>query len=331
MTRQTRTLVILAAAVVVCGGLYGGLRVWNSQQEEPDDTIPITQMDNISALSFTNAQGELSFTKTEDTWQWDGDAAFPADQTQLDNLARQAGKLSALRTIEDPEGLDSYGLDTPSLRISVSDAQTGSVEILLGTVAEEFCYAKLADSDVIYTVDPALSESFQELELLDLAEIPEFPTLSTSSVTSVAWTSGDTALTITKTESEPAQEDEEGETAQSSTALWEVNGSSIPDGNSTLSSLIAQLSALDFDSCCDYQGQTDTLAACGLDTPTGTLTVSYGEEGEDFTLTLGALDGTGSFYYAQLSGDPAVYQLSADSVNIITALTAEQLTASAEE
>ena len=74
------------------------------------------------------------------------------------------------------------------------------------------------------------------------------------------------------------------------------------------------------------RGRRTPLAACGLDTPVGVLTVTYGE-GETLTLTIGALDGTGDSYYAQLSGDPAVYLLSADSVSTLTSLTAEELTA----
>ena len=318
MTRQTRTLILLAAAAAACAGLYAGLRVWNSGREAADGSIHITQMDSISALSFVNAQGELSFTQTDGVWQWDGDPAFPADQTQLDNLARQAGKLTALRAIDSPEGLASYGLDAPALTISVTGGGQ-TAELLLGTAAEDYCYVKRGDSDAIYTVDPDLAGAFQDLELLDLAEIPEFPAVGAGNLASIVWSSGETALTLTKTET--AGEGEETETA------WDVNGAAIPDGNSTLSSLIAQIASLDFSACYDYQGREDTLAACGLDSPSGTLSVVYGEENDSFTLVLGALYSAGTSYYAQLEGDPAVYLLPASSAGTITGLTAEALTA----
>ena len=72
------------------------------------------------------------------------------------------------------------------------------------------------------------------------------------------------------------------------------------------------------------------MAECGLDTPVGVLTVTYGE-GETLTLTIGALDGTGESYYAQLSGDPGVYLLSADSVDTLVSLSAQELTAVEED
>ena len=62
----------------------------------------------------------------------------------------------------------------------------------------------------------------------------------------------------------------------------------------------------------------------------GVLTVTYGE-GETLTLTIGALDGTGDSYYAQLSDDQAVYLLSADSVGTIISLSAQELTAAEED
>ena len=44
MTKQTKTLAALAAALVVCGGAYAALRVWNDQQAQVDDTVYVTQL-----------------------------------------------------------------------------------------------------------------------------------------------------------------------------------------------------------------------------------------------------------------------------------------------
>ena len=276
MTKQTKTLAALAAALVVCGGAYAALRVWNDQQAQVDDTVYVTQLSDFTALSFTNAQGELSFTKAEDAWQYDGDSSFPADQEAVEDLAEQVGSLAAIRVIDDPEDLSAYGLDEPTLQASVTAGDGTAVTLLLGDMSDSYCYAKRTDSDTVYTVSTDLPENLESLELLD------------------------------------------------------VNGTAIPSDNSAFTSLMAQLSSLAFDACYDYKGEADTLAACGLDTPVGVLTVTYGE-GETLTLTIGALDGTGDSYYAQLSGDPAVYLLSADSVDSLISLSAQELTAAEED
>ena len=339
MTKQTKTLAALAAALVVCGGAYAALRVWNDQQAQVDDTVYVTQLSDFTALSFTNAQGELSFTKAEDAWQYDGDASFPADQEAVEDLAEQVGSLAAIRVIDDPEDLSAYGLDEPTLQASVTAGDGTAVTLLLGDMSDSYCYAKRTDSDTVYTVSTDLPENLESLELLDLAAIPGFPDLGTDTISSLTWESGGTTLTLTKTETETAGAESGDSSADASSSsesveetepAWDVNGTAIPSDNSTFTSLMAQISSLAFDACYDYKGEADTLAECGLDTPVGVLTVTYGE-GETLTLTIGALDGTGDSYYAQLSDDQAVYLLSADSVGTLVSLSAQELTAAEED
>ena len=339
MTKQTKTLTVLAAALVVCGGAYAALRVWNDQQAQVDDTVYVTQLSDFTALSFTNAQGELSFTKAEDAWQYDGDASFPADQEAVEDLAEQVGSLAAIRVIDDPEDLSAYGLDEPALQATVTAGDGTAVTLLLGDVSDSYCYAKRTDSDTVYTVSTDLPENLESLELLDLAAIPDFPDLGTDTISSLTWESGGTTLTLTKTETETAGTESGDSSADASSSsesveetepAWDVNGTAIPSDNSTFTSLMAQISSLAFDACYDYKGEADTLAECGLDTPVGVLTVTYGE-GETLTLAIGALDGTGDSYYAQLSDDQAVYLLSADSVDTIISLSAQELTAAEED
>ena len=211
-----------------------------------------------------------------------------------------------------------------------------AVTLLLGDVSDSYCYAKRTDSDTVYTVSTDLPENLESLELLDLAAIPDFPDLGTDTISSLTWESGGTALTLTKAEAETAGTESGDSSADASSSseetepAWDVNGTAIPSDNSTLTSLMAQISSLAFDACYDYKGEADTLAECGLDTPVGVLTVTYGE-GETLTLTIGALDGAGDSYYAQLSGDPAVYLLSADSVDSLISLSAQELTAAEED
>ena len=336
MTKQTKTLAALAAALVVCGGAYAALRVWNDQQAQVDDTVYVTQLSDFTALSFTNAQGELSFTKVEDAWQYDGDDAFPADQEAVEDLAEQIGSLAAIRVIDDPEDLSAYGLDEPALQATVTAGDGTAVTLLLGDVSDSYCYAKRTDSDTVYTVSTDLPENLESLELLDLAAIPDFPDLGTDTISSLTWESGGTTLALTKSEAETAGTENGDSSADASSSseetepAWDVNGTAIPSDNSTFTSLMAQISSLAFDACYDYKGEADTLAECGLDTPVGVLTVTYGD-GEPLTLTIGALDGTGDSYYAQLSGDPGVYLLSADSVDALISLSAQELTAVEED
>lgn len=336
MTKQTKTLAALAAALVVCGGAYAALRVWNDQQAQVDDTVYVTQLSDFTGLTLTNSAGTLSFTKDDDAWQYDGDDAFPADQEAVEDLAEQVGSLAAIRVIDDPEDLSAYGLDEPALQATVTAGDGTAVTLLLGDVSDSYCYAKRTDSDTVYTVSTDLPENLESLELLDLAAIPDFPDLGTDTISSLTWESGGTTLTLTKTETETAGTENGDSSADASSSseetepAWDVNGTAIPSDNSAFTSLMAQISSLAFDACYDYKGEAETLAECGLDTPVGVLTVTYGED-ETLTIIIGALDGTGDSYYAQLSGDPGVYLLSADSVDTLISLSAQELTAAEDD
>ena len=77
MTKQTKTLAVLAAAIVVCGGAYAALRVWNDRQAQMDDTVYVTQLSDFTAISFTNGQGELSFTRRRTSGSMTGTTPSP--------------------------------------------------------------------------------------------------------------------------------------------------------------------------------------------------------------------------------------------------------------
>ena len=146
MTRQTRTLVLLGAAVAVCAAGYAALRLWNQRQAEADDAVHLTTLTQATSFSFTQSQ--------EEGWQRTDDPDFPADQDALDSLVSQALSLTAVRTISDPEGLSSYGLDDPTgvLTVSYGDGQT--MTLTLGALDEtgSAWYALLDEDPIIYLI-----------------------------------------------------------------------------------------------------------------------------------------------------------------------------------
>ena len=338
MTKQSKTLIALAAAIVVCGGCYAGLRAWNQSQSEADDTVYVTQLSDPTALSFTNQYGTFSFTKGEEGWTRDDDSDFPADQDALDDLADQAGTLAAVRTISDPEELTSYGLDAPSMEVSVTDEDGTQAQLLIGsTVDSGDYYAKVEGSDTVYTIASTLPEAL-DIPVDDLIALAQFPSLSEDNIVSVTWTSGDNTLTLVQEQTESTDADSNSDASADSssdtseeeaTTTWTVDGQTVSQDNTTFISLMAQLSELAFSDCYDYHKQAQTRTDCGLDDPTGMLTVVYtdGEEEKTMTLTLGALAEGGDSYYALLDDDPIIYLIPTDQIGSFFSLTVDNLTA----
>lgn len=343
MTKQSKTLIALAAVVVMCAAGYVGLRAWNEGQSEADETVYITQLSDPTALSVTNQYGGFAFTKGEEGWKRDDDGDFPTDQDALDDLAGQAGKLAAVRTITDPEDLSSYGLNEPTMEVSLTDEDGTQVKLLIGSTLDSGdYYAKLDRSDTVYTIASTLPEAL-DIQVDELIALAQFPSLSEDNIQSVTWTSGDSTVTLVKeeTESEPAEDSSSDSSADTSsdtssdsseeetTILWKVDGQTVSEDNTTFISLMAQLSELAFSDCYDYHKQAQTRTDCGLDTPVGVLTVVYtdGDEEKTMTLTLGALAEGGESYYAVLDDDPIIYLIPTNEIGSLFSMTVDNLTA----
>lgn len=191
MTKQSKTLIALAAVVVVCAAGYVGLRTWNQSQSEVDETVYVTQLSDPTALTFTNQYGTHSFTKGEEGWTRDDDSDFPTDQDALDDLAGQAGTLAAVRTISDPEDLTSYGLDAPTMEVNLTDEDGTQVKLLIGSTADSGdYYAKVDGSDTVYTIASTLPTAL-DIQVDELIALAEFPSISEDNIQSVTWTSGE--------------------------------------------------------------------------------------------------------------------------------------------
>lgn len=134
MKKQTKQLLALAGVLVLCVGVYAGLRVWNAGAEEREAAAAdyVVQLTDVTALSFDNGGGTLAFTKTDDNWTLDTDADFPVDGTYLDALANGLESVEAERILEDPDELADYGLEDPGLHPVRRDGGRGERDPLSG-------------------------------------------------------------------------------------------------------------------------------------------------------------------------------------------------------
>ena len=196
--KQGKTLLVLLVLLILCGGVYLALRSYNENQEDVDDTIYLTDLGEVTNLSFTGTDGsDLSFTKTDDTWTWNGDETFPADQDALDALAEDLGQLAAVRVFDEPDSLDAYGLDAPTLSCTAANAGGDTVTVLLGDEVDGNTYAMVEGESRVATVAATLADELQ-VSLMDLAEPENIPDVTQGTLASIRWQSGDTDLLLEK-------------------------------------------------------------------------------------------------------------------------------------
>lgn len=262
MKKQTKQLLALAGVLVLCVGVYAGLRVWNAGAEEREAAAAdyVVQLTDVTALSFDNGGGTLAFTKTDDNWTLDTDADFPVDGTYLDALANGLESVEAERILEDPDELADYGLEDPAYTLSAETADGESVTLYLGNLdaTSSNRYAMREGDERIYTISTSLATlmDYDLLDLMDLMELPSLPSMSKSTLSSATLSTAAESHTLTKNEVSREQEvetdtgevDENGDpiyettTETVTTTTWYLDGeevSSDADGERLASALSA--------------------------------------------------------------------------------------------
>ena len=154
-------LLIAVALLAVLGGAiwYSNKKQAAAPAKSATDTttklltIPDDQFQEIRIKKLT---GEVQDLKRQDgKWRILEPKQLPADQDAVTSMVTTLGSLSADKTIEDNStDLKAYGLDTPTLEVTVTkkDGKTAGVLVGDSTPTNSGAYAKLPDSPRVYQI-----------------------------------------------------------------------------------------------------------------------------------------------------------------------------------
>ena len=330
MSRQGKTLVVLAVVLAGCLALYGGLALWGPGEEEETPGTALTALQAVTELSFTTETETLSFTYDDAAgWSSVEYPDFPLNGTPIANLAEDLLVQEAVRVIEDPEEAASYGLEEPVRVITASDGGE-EVEISIGSEVNGNYYAGIQGDARVYVIAETLLTD-TDFTLNDLAQLEEFPGLGEADLAQLTLAAADGAgWTLEKTEQtiETESSDGDGAVNQETVYTWWQDGQELPSENSDLESLVSTVSGLNFAALAQYDATPAQLEEMGLSTPQLTLT-AVREDGETVTLRLG-LEGEEG-YYALLNDSNNVHYLSSDKAQRLFGLANADFFAQAEE
>ncbi|MEY8355684.1 DUF4340 domain-containing protein [Lachnospiraceae bacterium 54-53] len=300
-----------AAGLALLCVIYGGVIQYmdraqeKAEQKEKEAKVYMTDLPEVSAVSYDYDGKELSFTKTDGTWKYEEDELFPVKQAKLDSLASSVSKLEALRKLEGGDSFSAYGLENPVRKISVASKDGTKTEILLGnTTGDGDYYAMIQGEDTPYLISSSLyTETDSGLD--DLMELEEFPAVAGTDIQSITITKAD----VTEHYVKKKLDDEAG------TIEWYRDNTDSPDNklsdNSGLNVLADSLSSLKVKSCADYKAEESGMARYGLDKPTAVITYTYDKNGseETFTLSVGSLNEDSSCYYSRTDNSSYVNEI----------------------
>ncbi len=279
-------------------------------------TIVETSEENVTALSFTKNESELSFKKEGDSWYTGNTARVKCDAEIVASMVKAVAGLSGSNMLENvsAEKRSEYGFDTPTLSVKLS-AGNNNITLLFGSynkIAERYYICDKNIPDTVYTVDSSVYEAFS-YELGELLIHDTLPEISADSINKI--TLGDITLEKIKT---PTEENEQGYILS---ATRTENGKSADYSHAELYRMAEDISEWSTDNFVEFnEGDGSEY---GFTEPI-LLTVNYEERKEleaegagggyidtekELSLILGKKDEDGLYFFKVSENSPLIYKL----------------------
>ena len=93
MDRKKKKTIILLAMILLLVVANGAAGAWNDKSEKKKEKeaeaskIYLTDASDITAYSYSNGSQNMSFTKVDDTWEYDEDNEIPMNQDTVQSTA----------------------------------------------------------------------------------------------------------------------------------------------------------------------------------------------------------------------------------------------------
>ena len=295
-------VLLLAAALLACSAC-------GKKQVVQSDTLGEEELVTASTaeLVYKNESYTLRFNKNEaGDWQWKDDTTLPLDQQQMQQLLDQVSALNTLTPLETTGDSTAYDLDAPDRTLEIKNSDGTGLSLQIGAAVEGGGYYMSRDGDTskIYVAPDTLVQ-LMDRNIYQLVQLPTLPVLPVDKLTHIQAQGGGVSVTVVHGEGES----------------WLYEGADVSDRIASLTTLLA--AGMQIESCVDYNPSSGALPICGLTDPALTVTVNYrGDDGSagSFTLRVGYAYGDG--YFALYNDVPAIFNLSAETVQALQAVLA---------
>lgn len=311
MKRSRRLVILLGLLLAACAATFGVIRYEEHKEVIRNSDAIVLEIDSdaVQTLSWEYGAETLAFHK-EDTWLYDGDAAFPVDEEKIQERLELFRAFGVSFIIEDVEDYGQYGLDKPICTIRLSTADE-TWEILLGNYSsmDSQRYVSVGDGNVYLVQNDPLDYFDASLsDMIDHDETPDF-----DKVTGIRF-AGTESYSIT-------YEEDSGNTyCEEDVYFAERAGSLLPLDTSRVDAYLQKISGLSLTDYMTYNATAEELEACGLDTPELTVTVDYTYEDE-------ARDEITQTFVLQISRDPEEQKAAEEASDQEEGTAEEEITA----
>ena len=157
--RKKKQLIFIFVCFTMILAAYLGSQYYQNHfpVDDEEDEISVLDIDTslVNEIGITNGEETINLQKDNDTWKCVDDKDFTIDSTKLQVFLDAAGSITSELKIENVTDMSQYGLDHPSLSISLQ-WDSNLYTIYIGdrnTVAGGVYYLKINDEDTVYTIE----------------------------------------------------------------------------------------------------------------------------------------------------------------------------------
>ena len=294
-----------------------------STEESEVESVEILSIDEaaVNTIQWTVNGANFAFSKSGEDWSYDPAPNFPLDQSVMDTIFTDLSSLLAYNTIENVSDLSEYGLDAPTVTVTIGADSETVLHIGDAAPMDSLRYLRINEGSSVYLVSNSILSDYN-YTLDDLIAMESIPSFSNHQSITVTTAETELALTcVTNTEEE------------TKTSTWYC-------GEQELDASLVQeyrqnISALSWQSCAAYNVSDEDLSLYGLDAPQLCATVVWYDEDsssdQSFTLEIGSYtDETNATCYARIGGSHMVYTIDAAVLDALASTTAADLIAATE-
>ena len=356
MKKRKIQLISIALVLVLFVGAYFGISAYKTNQAAKlanAQIIQIAKMTDLTSISYSNGDEDLSFTYDAENGKWIYDQIpdFPLQKSPFTKIQDTLANFVALREVSISEELDAYGLAEPSRTLQATDTDGNTISLLIGSDSGDgeiddagqplHYYAMKNGGSSVYTISNDLYTLLSQ-GLYDIISIDNFPFATERTMNYIVLQSGETTLRFEKeavemTEEEKAQSliansgyhyfwylvrKDGSRLSLSDLTLIDNNGQEVA-GKQYIDDLVEFIKGGAFADCIDYKADKESLEKYGITDPTLKITVSFNKSDGDeqvFVVDVGGFvekdTEEESYYIAKLESSPQLSVLAATDINI---------------
>ncbi len=224
-------------------------------------TESLPTMSDVTDFVMEAETGSLTLVYLEESgltytdalvWFATGDEGYTALDTDLTesflSLVTGLSWSSCTDYYADDEELADYGLDSPTAVVTVTyltedeDGETGEAAFVLeigGYASDSYCYARIADSRMVYLIASSVSDSLLYTGASDLLPT-DILEMDWDTVDTLEITLNDVTYTLVRQEVTEETEDEDGEITTETTVTWLLEEEEI-----AIETILSTLNSLD--------------------------------------------------------------------------------------